>query len=290
MITATQTLPIFPVATARVLPLVWALSLAAASYEVPPVQDARILGLTGYESANFQQDILSVYTEDGNVQRTLLQFDLSQVVLAPTERLGSATLRLHASVGFGASEGQPMEIFAVTRPWTEDGVTWWHAAAEAQWSRRGGDFVGVGWRAEGEPWAVSTASVAQDGPVTWEVRELVDQWVEGMASNHGLLLKSSPGNGLVFAPRETSSAAQRPVLIVVTEPGPPRLRVEQEPGAGNVRLSWRGTGNATLQERAAIAGGGTWVDSGWPVAEVDGRSEAMLLPGDAARWFRLRSN
>ncbi|MCZ7638978.1 MAG: DNRLRE domain-containing protein [Verrucomicrobia bacterium] len=289
MMTVTQTLPLRAVNALRVLTLAWALPLAAASYELSPVQDARILAF-GFENTNFGQDILSVYTQEGNVQRTLLQFDLSHVVLAPTERLGSATLRLYASVSFGASGGQPMEVFAVARPWSEGGVTWLHASAAAPWSRKGGDYLGVGWRAEGEPWAVNSASVTQDGPVTWDVRELVDQWVEGAASNHGLLLKSNPGNGLTFAQRETSSMAQRPVLIVFTEPGPPRLRAEREPGTGNVRLSWRGTGNATLQERAALVGGAAWADSGLPVAEVEGRSVVNAPLGAAARWYRLRSN
>lgn len=286
----TQTLPLCAVNALRVLTLAWTLPLAAASYELPPVQDARILGLPGYENGNFRQDILSVYTLDENVQRTLLQFDLSPVVLAPTERIGSATLRLHASVGFGGSEGRPMGVFAVTRPWTEDGVTWLRRSADAAWSRAGGDFAGAGWHADGEPFAVITASVTQDGPIAWGVRELVDQWVEGVLPNYGLLLKSSQGNRLTFAQREWSSVAQRPVLLVTTEPGPPRLRVEQEPGTGNVRVSWRGTGNATLQERAALVGGTTWADSGLPVAEVEGRSVVNVPSGTVARWFRLRSN
>lgn len=290
MRTVTQTLPLRTVNAVRVLALGWALPLAAASYELAPVQDARILGLSGYEGTNFRDDILSVYTLDENVQRTLLQFDLSPVVLAPTERIGSATLRLHASVGFGASEGQPMEVFAVTQPWIEDGVTWLRRSADAAWSRAGGDFAGAGWHAEGEPFGVNTTSVTQDGPITWDVRELVDLWVEAGVPNHGLLLKSSQGNRVVFAQRETSSVSQRPVLLVITEPGPPRLRVEQEPGTGNVRLSWRGTGNATLQERAALVGGTAWADSGLPVAEVDGRSVVNVPHGAGARWFRLRSN
>jgi len=95
----TNTRPL--VAAASLVAWFCALPLAAASYELLPAKDARILGLAGYEAANFRQDILSVYTNGDNTQRTLLQFDLSEIVLAPGERLGSATLRLYASTAFG---------------------------------------------------------------------------------------------------------------------------------------------------------------------------------------------
>lgn len=263
---------------------------SAASYELTPTQDARILGLPGFESANFRDDILSVYASAANVQRTLLEFDLSPVELAPTERVGSATLRLQASVSFGGSGGKPMEVYALKRPWTEAGVTWLRATAATPWSTAGGDFAGVGGNADGWPFAANPASVNQDGPVTWDLRELVDQWLEGVRPNHGLLLKSSEGNGLTFIQRESASIALRPGLTIITEPGPPRLRVEREPGAGHVGLSWRGVGTATLQERAALTPGSDWADSALPVTDVAGRSVVTLTPSASERWYRLRSN
>lgn len=69
---------------------------------------------------------------------------------------------------------------------------------------------------------------------------LVDRWVEGVIPSHGFLLKSSQGNRLTFAQREWSAVAQRPVLLVTTESGPPPLRAEREPGTGSVRLSLMG--------------------------------------------------
>jgi hypothetical protein len=266
------------------------LRLAAASYELPPAKDARILGLPGYEAANFQQDMLSVYTHGENVQRTLLQFDLSQVVLAPGERLASATLRLSASTGFGGSNGEPMEVYAVARPWTEEGLTWQRASVASPWTTAGGDIAGTDGVPNSPPFAVSTASPADGAPVTWDVGELVDRWLEGVAPNHGLLLKSSEGNGLTFAQRESASAALRPGLEIATEPGPPRLRVGRESATGDVVLSWRGVGTATLQERAAIGTGPDWVDSALTVVPAEGRSVVTVSPAAAWRFYRLRSN
>lgn len=271
------------------LVLAGARPLAAASYELLPHQDARILGLPGYENANFGADILSVYTQGHNIQRTLMQFDLNGVVLEPGQRLASATLSLAATLGFGGSNGKAMEIYAVARPWTETGLTWNRATPSTPWSVPGGDFVGRGWATNGQPFAVSTATPAQNGePITWDVRELVDQWLEGFAPNHGLLLKSYEGNGLVFTQRESSGADLRPVLRLVTEPGPPRLRIERDVATDDVVLSWRGVGTAVLQERAALASGPAWADSALPVATANGRSAVTLAPEATARLYRLR--
>jgi hypothetical protein len=276
--------------TACLWALAGAMPLAAASYELLPSQDARILGLPGYENANYKADILSVYTHGQNIQRTMMQFDLSGVALEPGQRLASATLTLSAGLGYGGSGGRPMEIYALSRPWTEDGLTWNRATASTPWSVPGGDFVGQGWATNGPPFAVSTATPAQNGePVTWDVRELVDQWLEGLGPNHGLLLKSYEGNGLVFTQRESSSANLRPVLRIVTESGPPRLRIERDTATGDVVLSWRGVNTAVLQERAALASGPTWTDSALAVTSVGGRSVVTVPPEGATRFYRLRS-
>jgi hypothetical protein len=275
---------------ASVFSLAGGLTARTASYDLLPIKDARVLGFyPGYEDVNFKADILSAYTAAGNVQRTFMQFDLGGVVLEPGQRLASATLKLIASTGFGGSNGKPMEIYAVTRPWTEDGMTWNRADVATLWSKPGGDFAGLGGDLNGSPYSVSTAKPADGAPVTWDLRELVDQWLEGALLNYGLLLKSVEGSALTFTSRESASPALRPVLLITTEPGPPRLRVEREVATGNVVLSWRGVGTAILQERAALGSGPNWSDSALAVTSSSGRSVVTLTPGSAPRLFRLRS-
>jgi hypothetical protein len=167
-------------------------SLSAAVYDLGPTQDARILGLKGFQAASFRDDILSVYIADANVQRTLLQFDLGQVVLAPGERLAAATLTLYASLQHGGTGGKPAELYAVARPWTEDGLTWLQASTGFPWTTAGGDFVGADGLPDRAPFAVSTTEApAQRGPVTWEVRELVDLCLEAGRANQVLTLTLS---------------------------------------------------------------------------------------------------
>jgi len=281
---------IAPLGAAGVACILGVASLSAAVYELGPTQDARILGLGSHQANNFRDDILSVYTMDANVQRTLLQFNLGQVVLAPGERLASATLTLYASLGYGGTGGQPTELYAVSRPWSEDGLTWLQASTGFPWTTAGGDFVGADGLPDRAPFAVSTTeSPAQSGPVDWDVRELVDLCLEAGRANHGFLLKSSEGNGLTFSPRESASPALRPRLQLVTEDGPPRLQAVYEPATGNMRLSWRGVGTAILQERPATGLNVAWSDSPSPVSAVNGRSLVTLAPSPPGRWFRLRS-
>jgi hypothetical protein len=273
-----------------VLSLAGGLTARAASHDLLPIKDARVLGFfPDYQDVNFKADILSAYTAVGNVQRTFMQFDLSGVVLEPGQRLASATLKLVAYTGFGGSNGKPMEIYAVTRPWTEDGLTWNRADVATLWSEPGGDYAGVGGDLNGSPYAVSTATPADGAPVTWDLRELVDQWLEGALPNYGLLLKSVEGNALTFNSRESTSSASRPMLLITTEPGPPRLRVEREVATGKVLISWRGVGTAILQERAALGSGSNWSDSALAVTSSSGRSVVTLTPGSGPRLFRLRS-
>lgn len=264
-----------------------------ADFNVAPTRDARILRIDGspaYEVTNYKTDILSVYNSGGNQQRTLIEFDLGAVVLEPGQRLATATLTLTASTGFGGSGGQPMEIYQVSRPWTEDGVTWRNAAVAAPWSRGGGDYVGLGHGPEGRPFAVSTASPSNLDPVTWNVTGLVDEWIEGIAPNYGLLLTSRPGNALVFFQRESGQPQFRPVLRLTTESGPPRLRIAPDPATGMVVLFWRGVGTAVLQESAGGGAAPDWSDSPLPVTAEQGRSVVKLIPAVGQRLFRLRSS
>jgi hypothetical protein len=266
-----------------------ALALPAATFELAPAKDARILGMQGFETANFATDILSVYTFADNVQRSLLEFDLDQITLEPGTRVSAANLTLHASLGFGGSNGKPMFIHAVNRPWSETGLTWQRADHTANWTTAGGDFVGSDGRPHGTPFAVSTAAPTDGGPVTWDVRELVDRWIEGVAQNHGMLLSSTEGNGLTFHQRESLFTGFRPRLQVVTEPGPPRLRMAPESATGNLVLSWRGVGTAVLQERPLTGTHSDWIDSQLPVTTANDRSTVTVTP-TAARFYRLRSN
>jgi hypothetical protein len=256
----------------------------AATFVLEPVADVRILGISGHESRNDANDILSVYTASGNVQRTLIRFD--GISVQAGERVSSAVLSLVASTGFGGSNGRPMEVYRVTVPWTENGATWLGSDIGTPWGKPGGDYVGQSGLADIAPYASSRATPAQGQLVLWDIVDLVDEWIEGTAPNHGLLLKSYATNGLTFAQREGPNPAFRPKLTITIDPGPPRLRAELLAG-GQVLVSWRGQNVGVLEQNDFPSASG-WITSSAP-AFVNGRSQVTVQASAARRFFRLRS-
>ena len=272
--------------------VVWLLAtvhLRGGTYRFEPSADARIItyGGGGLDTQNYATDILSVYTatNNANLQRTLIQFDLSGIVLAGNERVGSAILTLVASTAYGGNPGQPMEVYRVLAPWNERTLTWLQRDANIPWGTPGSDFLGEG----GEAYATSTNAPATGQQVSWDVTRLVDEWVEQATPNYGLLLRSYNGNGLTFVQRESPDTNSHPALTVISALGVPRLKAAMDQTSGQLVLSWRGVGFAVLQESAGIAGNASWSDSSLVVTPQGQVSVVNVNPSPGQRFFRLRS-
>ena len=271
--------------------VVWFLAtlhLRGGTYRLEPSADARIISYGGsLDKQNYATDILSVYTStsNANLQRTLMQFDLSGILLAGNERVGSAVLTLVASTTYGGNPAQPMEVYRVLAPWNEQTVTWLQRAANISWGTQGGDFLGEG----GPAYAVSTNAPTTGQQVGWDVTLLVEEWVEQAAPNYGLLLRSYNGNGLTFIQRESPDTNSRPALTVTSVVGVPRLKAAMDQTSGQLVLSWRGVGFAVLQQSAGIAGNASWSDSSLVVTPQGGMSVVKVNSSPGPRFFRLRS-
>ena len=160
-------------------------------------------------------------TDPPNLQRTLVNFDLSG--LPAGKAVQSATLTLYSllSEGYGNNSGVAMSVYRVTRSWTETQVSWNSAAAGQPWTNGGGDAVGSTGVQLSNPYASSTAAPnANDIAVTWDVSTLVSQWYNGTFTNYGLLLVSASPNDLLFRSREYSGGALAPRLDVTFTPEP----------------------------------------------------------------------
>jgi hypothetical protein len=257
----------------------------AATYSMEPIADARVLNFPGDLNQNYVTDILSCYTDAPNVntQRTFIQFDLSNISLAPTQIVQSATLSLIADWSFGNNATfQPMEIYRVLSPWTESGLTWSNRDSTHLWATPGGDFVGLG----GQPYAVSSISPTNGQPVTWDVTALVQEWVSHVSTNNGLMLKSYSGNHLVFHQREVATAALRPNLTVVVAVGLPLFQIRQN--GAQIVMSWTST-NSVLQEKTNLNPAIPWADSGRTVVPSNGTNSVTISAPTGNNFFRLRS-
>jgi hypothetical protein len=184
-----------------------------------PTQDVRILSFPTVTDTPEPNGFLSVFTTTGNnnLQRTLIQFDLSSIPAGST--INSATLTLNADTRFGGNAAnQPMDLYRVTRPWTEAEVTWSLASTGMPWTTPGGDYVGTTGVKDAAPYATNNANPADDTPVAWNVTALAQEWVSGANANNGVEILSFDGNTLTFDSSELAveEGGATPVVPTLT--------------------------------------------------------------------------
>jgi len=186
-----------------------------------PSQDARIISDTA--NSNYGADpLLSLYQSR---DRSLLQFDLSAIPTPST--VNSATLTTTAHTEWGSNpSNQPMDVFRVTQSWIEGtdegwnngnpsgGVSWNNRSSGNPWTNAGGDAVGTTGVQLSSPYATSNINPPNDGPITWDVTSLVQEWLDGTHSNFGLEILSGPNNSVHLHSKEEGNSALRPSLSV----------------------------------------------------------------------------
>jgi hypothetical protein len=168
---------------------------------------------------------LAVHTSVGNIQRTLLQFDVSSIPSDAT--IDSAVLTLTANESLGNNAGNPagasMDVYRLTQSWVEGTATWNNSGSGA-WT--GGNYAGSTGVPDVSPYA-SNAQVVPDGygtaTLTWDITSLVAEWVSGAQANNGLLIRSFDGNDLHFNAREGSDPG--PTLEVNFTPIPEPMEI-----------------------------------------------------------------
>lgn len=177
--------------------------------------------------------VLGTFRDDEERHRILLRFDLGP--LPPEVQIDSAILSLHhiKNIDSGDDASQTVNIHRLTSPWTEgtgdnplpdpgyepDGTTWTLTEPGALWGTPGGDF---------DPAVLATTVVpAFTAPawVDWDVTQLVRQWANGTAPNHGVILRTEGGEWLGHRLHSSNSTTPelRPRLIInynLPEPTP----------------------------------------------------------------------
>jgi len=173
--------------------------------------------------------------------RSLLSFDLSSLP-EDANLITSATLGLYyfnysGSSGHSDPVGRTIDVHALTRSWTELGSTWqarddYDQPAPLYWDSYLGGVPAYN-PGGGDPnAAIETSAVvpAVFGWMTWDVTDLVSDWVDGL-DNLGLILKdsdeieSSPGGKISYMTRFRSAEfsdtpSLRPYLEVGYVPEP----------------------------------------------------------------------
>lgn len=123
----------------------------------------------------------------------LIKFDLSSI---PTNaRIIEVQLALHFEQADNISAAQ-MSVHRLTQPWAEEQATWNIYKTGTSWATLGGDY-------DSNVTAITTVSNVNNTWFSWNITELMSDWVSGAFTNHGLLLRVANGN--VINARFTSS-------------------------------------------------------------------------------------
>jgi len=137
---------------------------------------------------------------NGNIQRALIQFDLSTIPTTAT--VACAELQIY-------QQGDPevaltADVHGVTASWVETQVTWndRDSSIPLTWTSVGGDYGG----------SVTSFSLGITGTRTIDIASLAQNWVTTPGANYGLIILTSPGGATVsFDSRE---AANPPRLVI----------------------------------------------------------------------------
>jgi hypothetical protein len=176
---------------------VLATTASAGTVDLTATDDAMLFS-GSYSNTNYGSDVrMGIYWGSAR-QKSLVKFDLGSIDSGAT--ITSAILTLYVD-GHGSpwnnSNNEAMDLYRVTESWDEGTVTWNNRSGITSWSTTGGTYAGTG----GNPYATSTQSVASVGdPVTWDVTDLVEEWVAGTSDNHGLIIMGAAtyGNQMHF--------------------------------------------------------------------------------------------
>lgn len=176
-------------------------------------QDTRLQSHTPW--LNDGNSILSTYMKAGNLQDTLIQFEVDS--LPSNQPVIQATLRLFGMPWENASDTET-NLYRATRPWAEYEAAWNFATTGNDWTNPGGDFVGRN-GLQGEDPFFTLRGASTFGWYEFDATEIVRQWHTGFAVNNGFMLAGPMSNRLVYVSREGRSEfpgyeANRPELVV----------------------------------------------------------------------------
>jgi len=208
----------------RILALVGVAAVAAAGHTaqfvLDPTADTRILSI--FPTSNDNSEFLATYTEAGNEQRTLIQYDYAPLA---GQTIASATLRLFGESFSGSTAAVTEDIYRVGSAWSETQVTWKASSTGNNWANQGGDALGTTGTQLTNPfthWSGNGTRTPQW--FEFDVTSLVAGAVNGSFDNHGMLLVGNTGNQLAWVSREGHSFGNVPVntpqLVVETQSVP----------------------------------------------------------------------
>ena len=146
--------------------------------------------------ANNTDVLMNAMNRPGDNMRVVCRFDLSSV--PPGSIVSGATVRF--DVKDADISGAPINVYRITGSWTEFGATWNNTASEYDSTMVYGSFT---------PTTI--------GPIAADITALVQEWVDGVSPNYGLMLiPTSDDIVSKYASRDWGTPSERPRLDITT--------------------------------------------------------------------------
>ncbi len=139
----------------------------------------------------------------------LLRFDLTGVPSGIV--LKGARLNLYASYRFGTGESMDTTMYALLRPWNENEATWNSPYAGQSWGLAGARHAGADYL---DHVAAQLELADVNMWYTYNVTDLVRQWLAGELENYGVLLRALPGQSSTYRLSSSESTTNRPELLI----------------------------------------------------------------------------
>lgn len=171
----------------------------------------------------------------GEIDRMLIRFNLPSALTG--KRILSADLGFYVWNQSDYHPGEFLDIFAVTRPWSEYEATWINASDGAPWLTPGGDA----------DLQAPVARIAhQPDPSDWDhafypaadVTGLVQEWADGETANHGLLVMNSGQTGIGLKASEYGDGSRPYLQITYTDKPGPNVVESGTPAAFRLLGNW----------------------------------------------------
>ncbi len=168
-------------------------------------KDSFIEGQSSHTDHNKENDNhLRINSQSTKEDRILIQFDLS--TLPSTAIIESASLELNVSNNKGLAS--TIEVYRITRDWTEDGVTWESYNGTNDWSTAGGDY---------DPQLINSFLIDSVGPKTVDLSVITQAWVDQSIPNYGIIMVSpstSTNSEKKIDSSDNPSTVTRPKLTI----------------------------------------------------------------------------
>lgn len=182
------------------------------------------------------------------IDRFIVQFLLPDEVI--DKEIVSADLYLYVWNQTNYQANQYLELYRITAPWSENYVSWNDASLSNTWNQSGGDY---------DQSTIAAKILHQQGSDNWDhvyyppadIKSLVQDWVDEVYSNHGILIMNPSQTGIGVKASEYTSG--RPYLQIQYKeksvnpdcPEKPILSKLEVVNGNQIQASWHDITEAT---------------------------------------------